>query len=248
MKYLYAFVLLFCLSRTCLTRDVRGSMNMDAFTFPKLIQKFDILLKFDKYIPYGSREEAFKEMCARIGESVGGSDFLIGVVGIQDYGEFLNTDMKDRYNINEKEYPVYKLFMKGNPDNPIEFTGDERSVDAIIDFLKQHLNIQVAKPGCIAQFDELAIKFMSTQNRAEQNEIKETVKDVVSTYDDNELITSGNFYLKVMEKIIEKGPEWIAEESLRISRLLKSQLSPEKLEEFGHKENILESFQSAQKK
>ena len=53
----------------------------------------------------------------RVGElSVG--DVLIASVGVQEYGEKLNEDLRERFSVKAEDYPVFKLFKKGAHFNP----------------------------------------------------------------------------------------------------------------------------------
>ena len=67
-------------------REVLGALHLDAYTFDKVVTYHDILVKFDKYIPYGPKEDAFRELCKEIGGL--STDLLVGWVGVQDYGAF----------------------------------------------------------------------------------------------------------------------------------------------------------------
>ena len=65
-------------------REVLGAIHLDAYTFDKVLAYHDILVKFDKYIPYGPKEDAFRELAKQVGEM--STDLLVGWVGVQDYG------------------------------------------------------------------------------------------------------------------------------------------------------------------
>merc|ERR1739847_189719 len=67
---------------------VKGSTSLDAWTFGQIVNgERDVLVKFDKSYPYGEKEDAFKELCKRLGEA--GANLLVGVVGVEEYGDKL---------------------------------------------------------------------------------------------------------------------------------------------------------------
>ena len=69
---------------TASAREVLGAIHLDAYTFDKVVTYHDILVKFDKYIPYGPKEDAFRELAKTVGEL--STELLIGWIGVQDYG------------------------------------------------------------------------------------------------------------------------------------------------------------------
>merc|ERR1711871_9812 len=110
-----------------------------------------VLVKFDKDYAYGEKEDAFKEVCKRLGE--GGADVLVGVVGVQEYGDKLNQDLADKFGAKKEQFPLYKLFLKGSK-TPIDYTGEVKA-DELVRFLKTQANLYIALPGCLEAFDEM---------------------------------------------------------------------------------------------
>ena len=58
-----------------------------------------------------------------------------------EYGEKENDDLRERYNINKEDFPVYKLF-KQNEATPIDFTG-EIKVDELSKFVKTNSRLWI---------------------------------------------------------------------------------------------------------
>ena len=80
-----AWVLAFALlAERAIAREVLGAIHLDAYTFDKVVAYHDVFVKFDKYIPYGPKEDAFRELAKQVGEL--STDLLIGWIGVQDYG------------------------------------------------------------------------------------------------------------------------------------------------------------------
>merc|ERR1711871_1913889 len=166
---------------------VKGSIELDAWTFDKIVGgDKPVLVKFDKDYAYGDKEDQFKELCKRLGEA--GADVLVGVVGVQEYGDKLNQDLAERFAVQKESFPVYKLFLAGS-SVPIAYTG-EVTADALTRFLKSEAKLYIAPPGCLQRFDELAKQFVAE-------------RAVAQLHKEDEL-ASGKYYVLVMKKILEK--------------------------------------------
>ncbi len=52
---------------------------------------------------------------------------MVGIVGIKDYGEKENADLGERFGIKTEggTFPVIKLYLNGNSENPIEYSQSE---------------------------------------------------------------------------------------------------------------------------
>lgn len=59
---------------------------------------------------------------------------------------------------------------------------------------------------------------------------------------------SGKIYKTIMEKILEKGDEFIQSELDRVRKLLSGKISDEKKKQIGNRINILTTFQLPEKK
>lgn len=58
-----------------------------------------------------------------------------------EYGEKENDDLRERFNINKEEFPVYKLFRQ-NEDTPIDFTGEVKA-DELAKFVKKNARLWI---------------------------------------------------------------------------------------------------------
>lgn len=98
----------------------KGCLELDEFTFDKVIAKFStVLIKFDIAFPYGKKHDEYAKFAKEISESSIG-DIIVSVVGIKNYGETTNSDLAERFNI-EKHLPEIKLFSNNNANEWIDF-------------------------------------------------------------------------------------------------------------------------------
>merc|ERR1711912_72178 len=92
--------------------------------------------------------------------------FLIGEVGVQEYGDKENDDLRERFNINKDDFPVFKLFKKGgNTEKPIDYTGDVTE-EKLTQFLKQEVGLYIALPGNIEALDKIAEGLLALDDAA----------------------------------------------------------------------------------
>ena len=92
----------------------------------------DVLIKFDVEYPYGDHEDAFKEMMTNL-LGKGGSKFVVGTVGVAEYGERENDALRERFGYSKDDFPAYRFFPKGTDGtdgaNGIAYTGDRSAAD-----------------------------------------------------------------------------------------------------------------------
>ena len=77
---------------------------------------------------------------------------LLAVVGVQDYGEKLNDDLRERFKVSTDDFPVFKLFLKNNVVK--DFTG-EVTENALKTFLKAEAGFWMGLKGCREDFDKV---------------------------------------------------------------------------------------------
>ena len=68
------------------------------------------------------------QVCKRLGEA--GANIMVGVVGVQEYGDKLNEDLAKRFAVQKESFPVYKLFLAGS-SVPIAYTGEVVFVESL---------------------------------------------------------------------------------------------------------------------
>lgn len=219
--------------------NCKGCTPLDTYSFDKIIPKFRAtLVKFDAAYPYGEKHEEF----GKVAESTRGvQELLVAEVNVKDYGEKDNADLAEKYGVKIKDFPVLKLFRKGLGD-PITYTGEFKEVD-IIQFVKANTGVYIGLPGCIEKFDRIAGEFIKIRDKARREELYKEATEVVSGGLETPKSTEyANIYLKLMQKIMEKGDEFVQAEIQRVENLRKTKITIEKKETLQKRLNILQSF------
>jgi len=220
--------------------EARGAVGLDAVSFEKLVGRhFDVLVKFDKQYAYGEKEDAWKAFASKIGEHAL-PDLLLATVGVQDYGDKVNEDLRQRFAVDPAAFPAFRLFRKGSTE-PIPYTG-EVTADALSGFLVAELGIYISRPGCIKEFDALAHGFAvaAPTERAQRLAAAERAAEALATDTECE---SAAFYLNVMRKIDAKDPGYASKERARLEKLVQSRITEDKKKAMRMKLGILPSFE-----
>lgn len=217
-----------------------GTVALDSWTFDKVIEKFDVsLVKFDVAYPYGPKHDAFNKMA----EAAKAADLLIAEVGVKDYGEKENSDLAERFKIDKDQFPVVKLFIKGK--EPIDFqetTEEGFTSDNLIQFIRTNSGKYVGLPGCLEAFDKIASKFRVAVDEKSRKEILREAQGLVGRLEKLEERKTGEVYVKMMQRMVEKGSEFIEDEMKRLNKLITGKLSDVKKTDMGHRINILRAF------
>jgi len=210
-----------------------GAIKLDNYTFDKMLKvpQQTFLVKFDKSYAYGEKEDAFKTLC-KLAHTV--PNFLIGEVPVQEYGDKENDDLRERFGLNKDDFPVYMLFKPGDLHGE-RYTGEIKA-DLLATWLRKKA-IRMPAIGTIEEMDSLAKKFMK-DGLSEKH--LNTAKKLAA--EDFKTDKKAPLYVKIMEKIKEKGESYIEMETVRVGKLLNGKLAPEKVTEMNDKLKILGVF------
>jgi len=99
------------------------------------------------------------------------------------------------------------------------------------------------KAGTVEALDELAVKFLSAAN-SERKTLLKKAEGVVASLSDKVKKTA-DYYVKSMNKIAEKGEDFLVKEKERLTKMLSGSVAADKADEFTVKINILSSFKKA---
>lgn len=174
MQYLkLALVIIFVFNCFLELLACKGCLPLDEYNFDKIIPRFKAaLVKFDIAYPYGDKHEAFGKLSEEIAQN---QDIIFVTVGVKDYGEKENEELAQKYGVKGKDdFPAVMLFVQGKKE-PVRFAETtEFTQDNLRNFIRDNTDIYIGLPGCLEEYDKIAIKFASANNR--EKHLKEAEK------------------------------------------------------------------------
>jgi len=211
-----------------------GALKLDNYTFDKVLAIPDhtFLVKFDQSYAYGDKEDEFKSLC-KLAYSV--PRFFIGEVPVQEYGDKDNDDLRERFKLTKEDFPAYYLFNEANKEG-VKYTGNIVASDLAAWLRTQ--KIKMPSIGTIVELDEVAKKFVKEGMAESQMAEAKTLAEGQFSTD-----RKSAMYLKIMQKIKEKGHSYVSGETARVAKILEGKVTPEKKSEMDDKIRILGVFQ-----
>ncbi|KAJ3116521.1 hypothetical protein HDU96_009507 [Phlyctochytrium bullatum] len=146
----------------------------------------------------------------------------------------------DKYGVSG--YPTIKFF-PADGGEPISYE-EGRSENDFVTFLNKHCGTDRLpggglgpKAGRLGPLDEIAAKFFAS---SEKSGLVENAKSAADGFKGNKYAT---YYVKVMEKIVKDGNEYVKKELARLAKIGDSgSTTVEKLDDFSIRRNILQVF------
>ncbi|XP_055917188.1 protein windbeutel [Eupeodes corollae] len=242
-KYGFLLLIWYNYNLTPVSASCLGCVELDHITFNKLIPKFpNALVKFDIAFPYGDKHEAFSQFSIEAHQVT--NDLLLGIVGIKDYGEKENSDLAAKYNVDSENYPAIFLFRGSSVDDYVKFPSDsEVTVENLKEFVTHNTNLYIGLDGCVKEFNDFVLGF-SQKSADEQHDLIEKSSEILDKVQGDEQKASGNVYISFMKKIREKGAQFVAAETVRLTKLKNGKVSDTKKLELSHRLNILQAFKN----
>eukprot|EP00755_Sulcionema_specki_P033261 Sspe_Gene.100360::Locus_75057_Transcript_1_1_Confidence_1.000_Length_881::g.100360::m.100360/K09586/ERP29; endoplasmic reticulum protein 29 len=234
-------LLLLCVDGAYSTVVKKGVVNLDVYTFDKVVRNHPVaLVKFDREFPFGAHEDAFREVAEMV---LYKDSLLMAEVSLHSLEDRrYNEALLERFGIAET--PALLLFKEGDLGNPVVHNGGF-NVDSITRFLRREGSVEITLPGCIAAMDALAAEFASGDDKA--GVLAKAEEMVKTDFADRE---SAGIYTMIMAKLLAKtasGEEpagyYVEKEITRLRRVLSTrQLVEVQKQQMQLRINILESF------
>lgn len=170
-------------------------------------------------------------------------DLLVAEIGVKDYGEKENEDLAQKYGVKKEDFPAVKLFLNGNLEKPIVFDDKDFKVDNLKRFITQKTNVKFLLDDCLAEFDDIAIKFAEkSTTKDQQKKLLEEAKKKEAALTKEADKKSAKVYVKLMEKAVERGNIFFESENERVKNILSGKIADAKKSELQGRLNILNSF------
>mmetsp|Transcript_71413 Transcript_71413/g.157761 ORF Transcript_71413/g.157761 Transcript_71413/m.157761 type:complete len:242 (-) Transcript_71413:142-867(-) len=209
----------------------QGALKLDNYTFSKVtsLPGWSFFVKFDQSYAYGEKEDEFKLLCKHAHQV---PSFMMAEVPVQEYGDKENDDLRDQFKLTKEDFPAYFLINEASPAG-LRYTGNVKA-DLLVTWLRRQ-KIPIPSLGTIDELDQLAQKFIK---EGAADAVLEEARKVAEDIPDKKAA----IYIKIMQKIKEKGEGYVAAEVERVGKISGVSLAAEKKAELEEKLKILEIF------
>lgn len=235
-----------------------GVLMIDAITYNKLIpnKNADIVLMVASKGNVGRRTTdymrgEFLELAKKASKKNDGVLFAqILVNGSENKKQAERLGVVDLSSSDDTK-PEFFLVRKGEENAiPLRPDAEDYNVADIMAFVSKTTGVNFPSRGTIKELDALVSKFMEEEGEAQRKlwrEAKETVKAMPRDKKlHKERATNGEFYVSAMEKVLEKGPQWLDSEISRLRSIIVSdKVSDSRKDEFKRRVNIVQTFKEA---
>jgi len=199
----------------------------------------DVLVEF--YAPWCGHCKALEPVYEKVAQAFKNENNCIVAKVDADHEKELGT----RFEV--QGFPTIKFFPKGNKAGE-EYNGG-RSEEDFINFLNERCGTNRVAGGGINEeagrfeaFDKIAEQFMKdVDSRA--SGIADIEKALETDQPDHK--KAGQYYVKVMKKIEDKGEGYIQTEITRLENILSGHMTADKRDQMFKRKNILNVFKKA---
>jgi hypothetical protein len=217
-----------------------GVLELDDITFDKIVGgPRPTFVRFEQEYPYGTANTIFEALAVNSSSST----MLVCTVGVSEHVRKQTKDLAKRFGVtleqNDK-FPVYIFFPAGSKDG-LTYVGDAANERDVRQFIREQ-GIYISLPGCSQMGDELAKAFMRDNSTASRQDILAKTQKLA---DEEGKESTTKWYLNVMKKLLEKGPDFIGAETARMQKVMgRGSVQEAQQRSFRIRLNILSSFAS----
>mmetsp|Transcript_12803 Transcript_12803/g.22311 ORF Transcript_12803/g.22311 Transcript_12803/m.22311 type:complete len:241 (+) Transcript_12803:63-785(+) len=212
-----------------------GAVKLDNYTFDKFLSVpgYSHLVKFDQWYAQGEKETEFETLC-KYGNSV--PNFFIGEVPFLEHGaQNQGHNMLERFKITKEDLPVFYLFNEKNKEGK-KYAGAVKAADIGSWLLKNKIRMPANLTGTIEELDQIVKQFMKEKADA----VIESAKKLAD--EEYKANSKAGVYVKIMQKIKEKGDDYIGTETKRVSQVMEGKMSEKMAAQMNDKIKILGIF------
>eukprot|EP01134_Creolimax_fragrantissima_P005470 CFRG5470T1 len=151
-----------------------------------------------------------------------------------------HKELGSRYGVSG--YPTIKFFGTGEDKEPMDYSSG-RDGESFVKFMNEKCGVDRvlggrlgSTAGIIAEFNEIVEAYNAGES------ITDVIKKLAAAAESN-IAPTAQLYMKIFNKIKDKGTEYVAKEKKRLSNMISSgRVKPEKVDDFTNKMNILDTI------
>jgi len=177
---------------------------------------------------------------SKVGEAVANDPLLKNRILIAKVNADEHSKLGERFGV--RGYPTLKFFARGKPvtqDDAIDYN-EARSEEAMLKFLRAQVNADRGF-GRIDSLNEAVESFLAASDKAAAiSEIRSAAAAVESGTEEADNVS---LYIKVAEKVAEKGDKYLSVERARIEKMLSGKsIAAAKAVELSKKIAVLDHY------
>lgn len=251
MLTIHTFYVLLLACFGCLSAALsdKGVLYLDDFTFDKVVDKDrDVLVKFDKEYPWGDAHDAYKKLA----ETVGLADTPLVVAGVpisnsETYP--VNPKLAARFGLlglKDDSFPRIKLFKRGaDTAKPVDYSGAMKDSSELLRWTVEQTGVFVGVKGQVKELDALAQQFVAAPGKSRKDLFAQAkaAADAVDTSASPDTSSYVEYYIKTMQRVLDKGDSYLEQESKRLKKMAEDKaVAATKRGTFEWRLNVLSSF------
>ncbi|GIL63482.1 hypothetical protein Vafri_17537 [Volvox africanus] len=220
------------------TLSLTGVVDLTPDTFDKFVNGAKhAIVEF--YAPWCGHCKRMVPELKKLGELVTADPKLKNQVVVGKVNADNHRSLGEKFEV--RGFPTIKYFARGKPVNKdtAEDYQQARTATAFVDFLKQKL---AADKGFarVEALDPIAKKFVEAEDKAA---VIAEAEAAAATVDAEDAKANAAVYVKVMQKTLEKGVEYLSKEKARLEKMLAGgNVAAAKVDEMSRKASILGAF------
>lgn len=234
--------------------ELKGVVLLDAVTFPILVpsEKYSVVLLIANKAQIGDygtdsiRQDYFA--FAQFSQTEGEAEDILFAQILVNGAE--NLKLATTLGLEKDfKHPAMFVFPKGSKESARYPAKSPYHIPQLVRFLGEHTNYYYKYPGTIREFDNLAKEFVVAESSATEEVVLQKAiafKASLATTEDKD---SAEYYIKTIQRVIEKGDSFIDIEINRLTNVLADpQTSKAVKNKLQNHSNVLKVFQMALKK
>jgi hypothetical protein len=144
--------------------------------------------------------------------------------------------METRYNLDADKFPEYRIYSQKIPKG-LTYNGKNR-FEEIATWIDVHSDLELPHHDALVDFEKLTSRFVHSDNK---REVLQKATTLAAESGD----AKARHYVSIMQKVLDRGNEYIAKETERISDILKGEIPDDTRSDFSSKLKVLNSFKKA---
>lgn len=227
-------------ARSKVSKPVSHVVDLTTSNFDDIVQDADKDVLVEFYAPWCGHCKNLAPVYEKLGTAYKNEDDCV----VARIDADAHRDIGQKYDVSG--FPTLKFFPKDNKAGEAYSGG--RDLGGFVSFLNEKCDTDRNEDGSygptagvVESLDDEVDEFMTAEDEKRAGileKTKEAIKDL-----EGDDVADAAYYVKVMEKVLGKGLEFVTTEFDRLSRMITSgQVSDNKIDSFTKRKNVLTRF------